>query len=106
VHIHHGVLARLKTDWQSKLSAEGFDRLQSIALGAGANPGYTVLARELGAAVGTVKAWVYRFRREYHEAFRCAVSRETDPSLIDQDVVYLHQLLLHPPSGAEKESVV
>jgi DNA-directed RNA polymerase specialized sigma24 family protein len=103
--IHRGALAKLKTSWQTKLAGEGFDRLQSVALGDSANPGFAKLAEELGVAVGTVKSWVFRLRREYHEAFRDAVSRQADPSLIDEDVMHLHRLLLHPPSGAPDDSL-
>lgn len=107
--IHTAALARLKTQWQNRLlqgsaeaspsPGEAFDRLFSIALGSGENPGYPALAVELATTVGTVKSWIFRLRREYHEAFRDAVSRQSDPSLIDQDVLHLHKLLLHPPRG-------
>src|SRR6266487_4752657 len=95
--IHTDAVAQLKAQWQSKLPGRKFDRLQSIALGDADNPGSAALARELGVAVGTVKAWVLRLRRGYHDAFRDAVSRQADPSEIDRDVLHLHKLLLQPP---------
>lgn len=98
--IHFRALARLKAEWQNKLPGDAFDRLCSVALGSQENPGYAALAAELGSTVGTVKSWMFRFRREYHEAFRDAVSRQSDPSLIDDDVLHLHKLLLHPPPDA------
>ena len=95
--IHRAALTRLKAQWQTKLHGEAFDRLRAVALGNKENPGYAVLATELGTTVGTLKSWIFRFRREYHEAFRDAVSRQADPSLIDHDVLHLHKLLLHSP---------
>jgi DNA-directed RNA polymerase specialized sigma24 family protein len=95
--IHSSALAKLKVEWRNKLRSEAFDRLCAVALGNEENPGYAALATELGATAGTVKSWMFRFRREYHEAFRDAVSRQSDPSLIDDDVLHLHKLLLHRP---------
>lgn len=103
-HIHAGAIARLRAQWRSQLGANGqFDRLQDVALGTASSPGYGALASELQAPVGTVKSWVFRFRREYHATFRQAVEQQADPALIDHDVVHLHQLLLHPPED-RKES--
>jgi DNA-directed RNA polymerase specialized sigma24 family protein len=99
-HIHAHALARLRAQWQSLLGADGqFDRLHAVALDAADSPGYGALASELQAPVGTVKSWVFRFRREYHAAFRQAVEQQADPALIDHDVLHLHQLLLNPPQG-------
>lgn len=103
-HIHAGAIATLKHQWEGKLRGDPFDRLQAIALGDAANPGYTALAAELGVSVSTLKSWVFRFRREYHTAFRRAVEQQADPALIDQDVVHLHQLLLQPPQDRKEKA--
>ena len=100
--IHRASLAKLKAQWQTKLHGEAFDRLRAVALGESENPGYSALAGELGTTVGTLKSWMFRFRREYHEAFRDAVSRQADPSFIDHDVLDLHKLLLDSPPDTKK----
>jgi len=96
VQIHQCAIDRLKVQWQARLPRDAFDRLQAIALGGGENRGYAALAGELAASVGTIKSWVFRFRRDYHDAFRDAVLRQTDPSDVEDDVIYLHGLLMNP----------
>lgn len=106
--IHADALHALQAKWRSKGPDGHFDRLRAVALGDTGQavppggtgcPSYDVLAAEFGVAVGTVKSWVFRFRQDYHTAFRDAVSRQADPSEVDQDVMYLHRLLLRPPGG-------
>ena len=95
--IHAAVLASLKDQRRDNLATTKFDRLQAVALGAAPHPGDAALAVEMGVKVGTLKSWIYRLRRGYHDAFREAVSRQADPEVIDHDVIHLHRLLLHPP---------
>jgi DNA-directed RNA polymerase specialized sigma24 family protein len=95
--IHASTLAALQERWQSILHNGSFERLQTVALGTSVNPGSHDLAKELGTNAGTLRAWVFRFRREYHDVFRSAVSRQADPGEIDRDLLHLHQLLLQPP---------
>ena len=64
-----------------------------MALGETENPGYQTLAQELGVAIGTLKAWVFRLRRDYYEAFREAVRPLATPDGLDAEVRYLFGLL-------------
>lgn len=98
--IHERTLGRLKTDWQAKLAGDAFDRVMGIASGSLDSPGYSGLAAELGVPIGTVKSWVFRLRCDYHDGFRDAVLRLVDPALVEDDLVYLHGLLLTPPGRA------
>lgn len=95
-HIHASVIVELRVRWSELMAEERFEQLQEVALGLRKNPGYEALAQRYGVAVGTIKSWIFRVRREYHDAFREKVGRQSTPYDLDDEVVYLHSLLLHP----------
>lgn len=101
--IHADVIASLKPKWQSRLPDGRFDRLQAVVLRTAPHPGSAALAAELGAKVNTANSWVLRFREDHFTAFRQAVVRQTDPEFVNDEVIYLYELLFHPPQdGKEK----
>jgi DNA-directed RNA polymerase specialized sigma24 family protein len=92
--IHERVVARLQSEWDGLVTREAFHRIRTVALNPQENVSYASLARELAISVGTLKSWIFRLRRRYHDIFREAVRSQTDPSELDDELVYLHGLVL------------
>jgi DNA-directed RNA polymerase specialized sigma24 family protein len=97
-------LGRLARQWQGRIPQAGYDRLRAVALAEIENPGYQELAQELGVAIGTVKSWIFRLRREYYEAFREAVRPLAAPDGLDLEVRHLFDLLAREPSPDRKKA--
>lgn len=92
-------LRRLAKAWATQIPGNGYERLRRVALGHSENPGYQVLAGELRVAIGTVKSWVFRLRREYYTAFRDAARPLATPDGLDAEVRYLFGLTAGQPTA-------
>ncbi len=92
-----------KRSWQqmqNKLAAEGkaqwLSELRPFVDGAGAAPpNQQDAAERLGVPIATLRTWLARLRHRYREILRAEVaSTVTDPASVDQELQYLHQILM------------
>jgi RNA polymerase sigma-70 factor (ECF subfamily) len=85
---------------QSKLAAEGkaqwLSELRPFVDGAGATPpDQQDVAERLGVPIATLRTWLARLRHRYREILRAEVaSTVSDPASVDQELRYLHQILM------------
>jgi RNA polymerase sigma-70 factor (ECF subfamily) len=85
---------------QDKLAAEGkaqwLSELRPFVDGAGgAPPNQQDVADRLGVPIATLRTWLARLRHRYREILRAEVaSTVSDPASVDQELQYLHQILM------------
>lgn len=85
---------------QNKIAAEGkaqwLSELKPFVDGAGAAPpNQQDVAVRLGVPIATLRTWLARLRHRYRETLRAEVaSTVTDPASVDQELQYLHQILM------------
>ena len=85
---------------QENLAAEGksewLSELKPFVDGAGsAPPNQQEVAARLGVPVATLRTWLARLRHRYREILRAEVaSTVSDPASVDQELHYLHQVLI------------
>ena len=93
----------VKRSWQQmqkNLAAEGkgewLSELKPFVDGAGAAPpNQQDVADRLGVPIATLRTWLARLRHRYREILRAEVaSTVSDPASVDQELQYLHQILM------------
>ncbi len=93
----------VKRSWeqmQKNLTAEGkaewLSELRPFVDGAGAAPpNQQEVAARLGVPIATLRTWLARLRHRYREILRAEVaSTVSDPASVDQELHYLHQILM------------
>jgi RNA polymerase sigma-70 factor (ECF subfamily) len=85
---------------QTNLAAEGkaqwLSELRPFVDGAGAAPpNQQDVANRLGVPIATLRTWLARLRHRYREILRAEVaSTVSDPASVDDELQYLHQILM------------
>jgi len=94
------IVRRAWEQMQTNLAAEGkgqwLSELKPFVDGAGAAPpNQQEVAARLGVPVATLRTWLSRLRRRYREILRAEVaSTVSDPASVDEELHYLHQILI------------
>ena len=94
------IVRRSWEQMQKNLTAEGkaqwLSELKPFVDGAGATPpNQQEVAARLGVPIATLRTWLARLRHRYREILRAEVaSTVSDPASVDQELHYLHQILM------------
>lgn len=94
------IVRRSWEQMQKNLAAEGkaewLSELKPFVDGAGAAPpNQQEVAARLGVPIATLRTWLARLRHRYREILRAEVaSTVADPASVDQELHYLHQILM------------
>jgi RNA polymerase sigma-70 factor (ECF subfamily) len=87
---------RMQTNLAAEGKAQWLSELKPFVDGAGAAPpNQRDVAERLGVPIATLRTWLARLRHRYREILRAEVaSTVSDPASVDQELRYLHQILL------------
>ena len=94
------IVRRSWEQMQQTLSAEGkaewLNEMKPFVDGAGAAPpNQQEVAARLGVPIATLRTWLARLRHRYRAILRAEVaSTVSDPASVDQELHYLHQILM------------
>ena len=99
--IQRAVDAEIEVRWRERVPRGGWQRFRDMAVGTLDAEGYEAFAGEIGIPVGTVKGWVFRFRKERYEMFHRHVLSLAGPTDVPGETRHLLGLLSRYGLGDE-----
>ena len=86
----------LQNSFEAEGKAESLEVLGPFVVGGGRTPpNQEEAAAKLGIPIATLRTWLSRLRQRYREALRMEVAATvSDPTEVDQERHYLHQILM------------